>query len=267
MLHSTEHSIVVNKLNWSFDDIKILDEISFNIEKGKFYSIIGPNGSGKTTLLKNISRALEPERETVFVLNNDLLKLTGKELAKKMACVHQNTNTDLDFQVMDIVLMGRSPYLRRFQNEGDEDISIAKKAMEMTNTLHLKSKKFNELSGGEKQRVIAARAITQDTEILLLDEPISHLDIHHQIELLDTVKTLNKRKRTTVIAVLHDLNLSAQYSDYLILMDKGKIVSYGTPEEVLTEENIKKVYNIDICLISNPATGKPHIIPISKGAR
>ena len=258
------YSIKINNLNCTLGNEKILNNIDLNIQKNKFYSIIGPNGSGKTTLLKNISKTLEPLKSTLFIDDIDIKNLKNKELAKKVACVPQNTQINFDFSAMDIVLMGRTPYLKRFQNESSSDIEIVKNAMNITNTWHLKDKNINDLSGGERQRVIIARSLAQQTNILLLDEPISNLDIHHQIKILDTIKTLNIEKNITVITVLHDLNIAAEYSDYLILLNKGNILSQGTPQNVLTKENIKKVYNMDICVLENPISQKPHIIPIGK---
>lgn len=254
--------VKVKNLCCSFGEKEILHNINIDFSKGGFYSIIGSNGSGKTTLLKNIASSLAPNKNTVFIEGMDVLNFKNKALAKKLSVVPQNTSLDFDFSVLDIVLMGRNPYISRFQDESKEDYNIAKEAMKMTSTWELKDKCINQLSGGEQQRVIIARALAQDTDIILLDEPISHLDIYHQVEILDTIKSINKK--VTVIAVLHDLNLAAQYSDYLVLINKGSIVALGTPEEVLTEENIKKVYNINICIINNPVTGKPHIIPITK---
>ncbi|KXZ40675.1 iron complex transport system ATP-binding protein [Alkalithermobacter thermoalcaliphilus JW-YL-7 = DSM 7308] len=252
----------IDNLSYSFEDTKVLDNINLNIEKGKFYSIIGPNGSGKTTLFKNISKALQVPRNTIFIENKDITRIASKDMAKKVSCVPQDTNIEFDFSVIDIVLMGRTPYLRMFQDETDEDIQIAKMAMEMTNTWHLKDKKINQISGGERQRVIIARAIAQSTQIILLDEPISNLDIHNQIEILDTIKKLNKEKNLTVISILHDLNLALAYSDEIFLLNKGKIVSKGDPHKVLTEENIKNVYNMKVNIIKNPLTGNPYIIPV-----
>lgn len=254
--------IKIKNLCCSFAEKEILHNISIDFSKAGFYSIIGPNGSGKTTLLKNIASSLPPNKNTVFIDNIDVLKFKNKALAKKLSIVPQNTNLDFEFSVLDIVLMGRNPYLSRFQDESKEDYNIAKEAMKMTSTWQLKDKCISELSGGEQQRVIIARALAQDTDIMLLDEPISHLDIHHQVEILDTIKFISKK--VTIIAVLHDLNLAAQYSDCMILIDKGSIIAIGTPEEVLSEENIKKVYNINLCIIKNPITNKPHIIPITK---
>ncbi len=254
--------VKIQNLNFSFEENAILNNINMDFMKNRFYSILGPNGSGKTTLLKNLGKTLETNKKTIFIENNDILDFKNKTLAKKLAVVPQNTILDFDFSALDIVLMGRSPYISRFQEESKEDYDIAKSAMKATNTWSLRGKYMNQLSGGEQQRVIISRALAQDTDIILLDEPISHLDIHHQIEILDTIKSLSKR--ATVIAVLHDLNLAAQYSDYLVLVNKGSIAFQGTVEEVLTEENIKEVYDINVCMIKNPVTGKPHIIPIAK---
>ncbi len=260
----SKYPMVVKNLNWHFGERQILHDINLTIEKKKFYSIIGPNGSGKTTLLRNLSKSLEPKDHTVYIHDVDLKKLTNKEVAKKIACVPQNTNIDFDFSVMDIVLMGRSPYFRPFQTEGEEDIHIARKAMKLTNVWHLKGKNINEISGGERQRVIIARALTQQPNIMLLDEPVSQLDIQHQMELMDTMNDLIADKGMTVVAVLHDLNLAAQYSDLLILLNEGKIVMQGTPESVLTRENIEAVYNIEVYIMNHPVTGKPHIIPVKR---
>ncbi|OAA92789.1 heme ABC transporter ATP-binding protein [Clostridium coskatii] len=262
MNNSNLCAIEVKNLNYSFDEVDILHDINIDFKKNKFYSIIGPNGSGKTTLLKNIAKTLKPYKSTVFIKDKDILDLKSKALARKLAVVPQNSNLDMDFSVQDIVLMGRAPYFSKLQSESESDYNIAKQAMEVTNTWRFRDKFINQLSGGEKQRVLIARALTQDTDIILLDEPISNLDIYHQIEILDNVKSLSKK--ITVIMVLHDLNFAAQYSDHVILVNSGRVVMQGTPREVLTEKNIKKVYKINVCIIKNPVTGKPYIIPIGQ---
>lgn len=254
--------VMVKNLNWFFGEKEILHNVSLELERGKFYSIIGPNGSGKTTLLKNMSKLLETEENSVFIENSDITKLKNREIAKRIACVPQNTNIDFNFSVLDVVLMGRSPYLRRFQSESETDVNIVKKAMLSTNTWHLREKGINEISGGERQRVIVARALAQETNIMLLDEPVSQLDIHHQVDLMDTIRSLIDTCGLTVVAVLHDLNIAAQYSDYLILLNGGRIVSQGSPQHVLTEDNLEKVYNLKVYIMNNPVTNKPHIIPV-----
>ncbi len=255
------YPIEANNLRCSLGGREIILGVDFTVEKGKFYSIIGPNGSGKTTLLRTIVASLEPESGDLFINNIPIEHLKGKELAKKLAYVSQNTNSDVDFNVLDYVLMGRYPYLGMFQSEGDKDLEYAQKSMELTNTWYLREKKLNEISGGERQRVVVARALTQDTPIILLDEPISQLDIHHQIELMDTLSNMVEMRRITIVAVLHDLNIASQYSDYIMLLNDGKLVKNGKPEEVLTKEVILEVYNMEVQVLQNPETGKPLIIP------
>ena len=258
----SQNHLKIQNLDWNYGSQRVLNNLNFNIEKGKFYTILGTNGSGKTTLAKIITKSLEIDSDKIFLISEDLSKMNNKQTAKRIATVPQNTIVDFDFSVMDIVLMGRAPYLRRFQSETSYDLEIAKNAMKKTNTWHLKDKKIDEISGGERQRVIIARAITQDTEILILDEPISNIDIHHQIQLLDVLKNLNKEKNITIITILHDLNLAAQYSDEIILLSEGEIVTIGNPQEVLTKEVIKEVYNIKVDMVVNPSTGRPYIIPV-----
>lgn len=260
-------NISVKDLRFKYGEDTILDGLDFEIQKGKFYSILGPNGCGKTTLLKNILKLLEPNKNSIFINDTDVCNISAKQMAKIVAAVPQDTSVDFDFSSLDIVLMGRTPYLKRFEVEGERDLIIAKEAMEMTDTWRLKDKSIKNLSGGERQRVIVARAIVQQTDILLLDEPISHLDIHHQVELLDTVYKLCKDRNITVTAVLHDINMAVEYSDYLILLNEGQIVSVGTPEEIIKKEVIQQVYKMDCCIIKNPITGKPHVIPVSNGRR
>ena len=258
-------AVKIKDLNFSYDgdpQEETLNNISINIEKGKFYTILGPNGSGKTTLIRLISKALNIKQEKIFIGDKDIININSKTLAKKLAVVPQSTSIEFDFSVHDIVLMGRSPHISRFSSESEEDIKIVKNAMEMTNTWNLRHKNINALSGGERQMVIVARAIAQETEIVLLDEPISNLDIHHQIEILNQIKLLNREKQRTIIAVLHDLNIATAYSDYMILMNNGKIHSIGTPENVLKKDVIKEVYGLDVHIISDPVSGRPVIIPI-----
>jgi len=262
MNNLTQNSIDVKNLNYSVSDKDILKNINLSIDKGKFYSIIGPNGSGKTTLLRNIANSLEISKNKVYVEGKDIISYNQKELAKTMSYVPQDNTSDFDFSVWDIVLMGRYPYLRRFEQESAKDIEIAENALKLTKTFHLKDKNIRFLSGGERQRVFIARALTQETKILILDEPISMLDIHHALEIMDTIKHLNSAVGLTILTVLHDLNIAAEYSDELILLDEGEIVAIGTPEEVLNSENLEKVYKIKVSISKNPYTDKPLIIPI-----
>lgn len=252
--------IEVKNLSFSYENRNILKDITLGFSKGNFYSVIGPNGSGKSTFIKNISKILSIKDKCVFIGDRDISTISNKELAKKMAVIPQDILIEYDFTVFDIVMMGRSPYKRRFEDFNNQDEKIVEKYMKATKTWDLKDKLITELSGGESQRVIAARALTQETDIILLDEPTSHLDIQYQVEFLKIFKALKMDK--VIIAVLHDLNLASIFSDEIILINKGEIVSKGTPWEVICKENIKNVYNLSVEVFENPISKCPYIIPI-----
>ncbi|MDP4146409.1 MAG: ABC transporter ATP-binding protein [Bacillota bacterium] len=255
--------IRLNNLRYSINDKVILKDICLKIESGCFCSIIGPNGSGKTTLLKNISTIYKPDRESIYIGEKDVTDITPKELGKNISFVKQQVDSEFDFIVMDMVLMGRNPHINRFSKESKRDIEIVEQAMKLTNVFHLKDENIKCLSGGEKQRVMIARAIAQQGKIILLDEPTSHLDIFHQLEILDSIKRINNEYGVTVVSVLHDLNLAAQYSDYLIMVNNGKIAAYGRPEQVLKSNLLKEIYKVDMMILEHPVTKKPLIVPIS----
>lgn len=255
-----KEEIKVKNLSFSYGETIILKDINLSFTKGNFYSVIGPNGSGKSTFIKNISKILSPMANSVFIDNIDISNISNKKLAQRMALIPQDIKIEYDFTVFDVVMMGRSPYKRRFEDFNVEDNKIVEKYMKATNTWCLKDKLITELSGGESQRVIAARALTQETDIILLDEPTSHLDIQYQIEFLKIFKSLRMDK--VIIAVLHDLNLASTFSDEIILINKGELVSKGTPWQVINKENIKEVYNLQVEVFENPINKCPYIIPI-----
>lgn len=259
-----DSSIITNNLTFAYGNKNILDALSLEIEKGSFVSIIGPNGSGKSTLLKNISAEFTPQKGFVLLENKNINKIKKKALAKTIAVVPQETGGDFAFSVMETVLMGRMPHQKRFESDSLRDVEIALRAMDLTNVRYLRDRSVNELSGGEKQRVIVARALTQEPKVLLLDEPTSNLDIQHQYELLELLENLNKTQGLTVIAVLHDLNLAAQFSHKIILLNQGRITAYGSPAEVLTVQNIRDNYHIEIAISNNEITGRLHILPLRK---
>ncbi len=265
MLSKTESRpvIEIKDLSWYAGNNKILKNIELLLDKGAFIGIIGPNGSGKTSLLRNISTWYKPDVNTVLVDGKDVLSFTSRQLSREMAFITQNTNIEFEFTAMDIVLMGRSPYIKRFGDESRKDIQKTQEVMEATETWGLRDRLITYLSGGELQRVMVARALVQETQILLMDEPISNLDINHQIQIMDLVKSYQEEKGITVIAVLHDLNIAAQYCQRLILLDKGKVYCCGSPQEVLTRDNIVSVYGVDVHIMENPLNGFPFIIPIS----
>jgi iron complex transport system ATP-binding protein len=249
-------------LNFAFEDNPVLNDIGITVEPGKFFAILGPNGSGKTTLLRNIAGILATKPETVFINDSDLNKISAPVLARQLTVVPQDTVVQFEFTTLEMVMMGRSPYIPRFGAETEEDLRIVREAMEITNTWHLKDRSINSLSGGERQRVIVARAFAQQTGIILLDEPVSHLDLYHQIELLKHVKELNRTRRATVLAVLHDLNLAAAFSDIMVLMKQGGVYCQGSPDAVLKTEIIREVYGVEARIVANPDTGLPVVIPV-----
>ncbi|AGI40158.1 ABC transporter [Thermoclostridium stercorarium subsp. thermolacticum DSM 2910] len=258
-----ERSVSVENLNFSYGDRKVLENICARFKPGTVNGLLGPNGSGKTTLLKNIASILKPEKNAVYINFKDIAKMTSAEIAKELALVPQSTHIEFDFTVEDIVMMGRTPHIKGFSNETEEDREIVRWALETTGVSHLKDRSIRSISGGELQRVIIARALAQKTPIILLDEPVSQLDIHHQLSIMETITRLAHEQGLTVVTVLHDLNLAAEYCDTVYLLKGGRIVCGGTPKEVLTYQVIEEVYDI-VCLVyENPVSKKPHIIPVS----
>ena len=252
--------ISVEGLNWYYGNNHVLKDISLNFRKGKLISILGPNGSGKTTLLRNLTAGLKPEQKRVFLRGKDILSYSNRELARNLAFVPQNTYVDFEFSTLDIVLMGRQPYLGRFENEGLADIEIAKEAMKQTDTWKFRDRLVTQLSGGEIQRVVIARALAQQADILVMDEPVAHLDIYNQLELFNLIKELQYEKMLTIIVALHDLNLASQYSDEIVLLKDGHIIAKGNPREVVTKKHIQYVYGVDVDIIDNPKTCLPYIL-------
>ncbi|MEW6622530.1 MAG: ABC transporter ATP-binding protein [Bacillota bacterium] len=254
----------VKGLYFSYGKENILNDLDLTIDPGSFVCIVGPNGSGKSTLLKNISKALLPGRGEIRLGEYNLLSLRPKQVAQQMAVVPQDTHIEFAFTVYETVLMGRTPFMGRFQSEGPKDFALARWAMEITNTWHLRDRPVTEISGGERQRVVVARALAQEPRIILLDEPTAHLDIQHQMELLELLQSLNKTSGLTVVAVLHDLNLAAHFSEYVVLMKDGRIFAEGEPQRVLSSENIRDVYGMEVAITDNPFTGRFNIIPLGR---
>lgn len=254
-------------LNGGYGDEMIVRDVSFQIHKGDFLGIIGPNGSGKSTLLKLISRALPVKGGRVLFEEEDIQHMSLKKLSQKIAFVPQDTMINFPFTVEEIVLMGRIPHLKRLQHESKIDRDIALRSLELTDVLSLRNKNINELSAGERQRVIIARALAQEPSLMFLDEPTSHLDIGHEIRLLDLLKKLNKDNSLTVVIVMHDLNLASEYCDRLMLLENGRIYKEGSAKDVLTYQTIEAVYNTIVVVKENPISFKPYCIPISESIR
>ncbi|MFC1624118.1 ABC transporter ATP-binding protein [Candidatus Omnitrophota bacterium] len=253
----------VDRLFGGYGKESILKEISFCVEKGDFLGIIGPNGSGKSTLLRLMSRVLSPQDGAISFESKDIAKKRLKELCRKIAFVPQETLISFSFSVWEIVLMGRIPHLGRLQLEGKSDFIIAEKSLSLTDSLQLKQKKIDQLSAGERQRVIISKALAQEPILLLLDEPTSHLDIGHQVEILDLLKKLNRGTNLTIVMVLHDLNLASEYCNNIILLNEGRIFKKGTPSDILTYQNIETVYKTIVVVDKNPLSSKPYVRLVS----
>lgn len=225
--------------NFSLEDINLL------VNKGDFISILGPNGCGKSTLLKLIARLLKPREGKISFSDVEYEKIPIKSFTKKLAFVPQITYSIYPFSVFEVVMMGRTPYLNLMGFERGEDIAVVEKTLEKVGISHLMNKGINEISGGEAQRAFIARALVQKPETILLDEPNAHLDIEHQMEIFNLLKFLNENENLTVIAVSHDLNLVGLFSERAVLMKNGKILLDSDKKSILTESNIKEIFNVN----------------------
>ncbi len=249
----------------AYDSADVLRDIGFHINAGEFVGIVGPNGSGKSTLLKTMVGALRPASGSVSLAGRDISTIRRRDLARTIAVVPQDSPVAFDFTVLEVVLMGRSPHLRRFELEKQSDLDVAADALKRTNLLVYADRKVGELSGGERQRVMIARALSQNTDVLLLDEPTAHLDLSYQVEILDLARRENEANDKTVVVVLHDLNLAAEFCGRLLMVKDGRLYADGTPDEVITSENVREVYGTSVWVRRHPTSGKPYIL--STGSR
>lgn len=245
----------------------VIRNLSFRVERGEFIGIVGPNGSGKSTLLKLLYRLISPQRGKILIDGIDLGAISRSEIARKMAVVAQETQLLFPFRVIEVVLMGRSPYLGHLMFESQKDLDIAKKVMAWTEVLPFADRLIDELSGGERKRVLIARALAQEPEILLLDEPTASLDIHHQIDFLNLIHSLNRERRLTIVMASHDMNLASEFCDRILLLQGGGIHSVGSPQEVITKESIQEVYGCKVWVDENPVSGMPRITLLKKEDR
>jgi iron complex transport system ATP-binding protein len=252
-------NLEINNLSFGYASAPVLKDITFKVNLGEVVSIVGPNGSGKSTLLKCINRILKPKQNTVLIDGQCTSKINLREMSKLLSYVPQSSSSSFPFTVFDVVLMGRRPYVNWKLTEKDHQI-----AAEMLDFLGIGSmamRNFNELSGGEQQKVVIARALAQQPQILLFDEPTSYLDIKHQLDILHILKSLSQLSARAVVVSIHDLNLACRFSDRMIMLKKGKIYAVGSPEEVLTETNIEAVYDVKVA-VTKSVLGIPQITPI-----
>jgi iron complex transport system ATP-binding protein len=251
-------AIRTDNLTFAYKDKSVLDGVSLSIERGEMVGILGPNGSGKTTLLKIFSAVLRGRGEVK--LNGRSIETYGKrELSRLFAMVPQESQVLFPYTVAEIVLMGRASYHSPFALEGRKDLEVARASMELTDCLSLSDRYLHELSGGEKQRVIIARALAQEPQILLLDEPSAFLDLKHQVQVFELMRRLNRERGLTTVAALHDLNLAALFFPRLVMLRDGRVFRAGSPKEVLTEKTIDEVYGIRVRVEQDPSGEKPQL--------
>jgi iron complex transport system ATP-binding protein len=252
--------LVLTGVEAGYGDRPVLRSIDLQVRPGEVLAIVGPNGVGKSTLIKAASGTLATRRGTVSIGGEDLSRLKAAERARRVSVVGQALNLPPAFSALDLVLMGRTAYLGWFEREGARDREIAWAAMARTETAALAERPIGELSGGEQQRVLIARALAQSAPIMLMDEPTAHLDLRHQDAQLKLIRRLVKEDGLAVLIALHDLNLVARFADRVALLSAGRIHTAGLPEEVLTPEHLAAVYGIEIHVMKHPIHGKPLVL-------
>lgn len=250
-------SIETKNLDIAYDDTLIVRELNMQIPEGKITSIIGANGCGKSTILKAVGRILKPKKGVVHLSGQDISKLPTKEIAKKMAILPQTPTAPSGLTVGELVAYGRFPHQKGFGNLTEEDKRIVKWALTATKLSEFERREVDALSGGQRQRVWIAMALAQQTDLILLDEPTTYLDLAHQLEVLKLLYELNRNQKCTIVMVLHDLNLAARFSDYIIAIQKGAIIEHGAPEEVMTPEVLRKTFNINADVVIEPKSNRP----------
>lgn len=246
-------NIEINELFWKPEKKSkfILDDITTSFEQGAFYGVLGPNGAGKTSFVRQLLKLVRKTKGDIFIGDINLDDMSRSQIASVLSFLPQNINKDVDFSVSDVVAMGRENKRKMFAPLDKEDMCIIDEAMRYTNCYELKDKSISCLSGGELQRVMIARTIAQDTQWIVLDEPVSNLDVKHQYELMKVMRKLKEEKGKTIIAILHDLNLATSFCDKIVLMKEGKIFSVGDKWDILTKENLKLVYDMEFEFIDN----------------
>ena len=248
-------SLAVKNLDYEIGNERILDQISLEIKEGEFVGLVGPNGCGKSTLLKHIYRTYKPKGQTVFLDGKDIMDLSAKKLAGELAVMAQENQLEFDFTVRDMVMFGRYAHKKFLEGDTAKDRELCEKCLREVGLSGYEIRSYLSLSGGEKQRVLLARVLMQESRYIVLDEPTNHLDVSYQYQIMDILKKQN----VTLFSSIHDLNLASLYCDKIIFLYQGKIVDYGTPEEVLTKENIRKYFGIEAQVTRNAATGKMQI--------
>ncbi len=255
----------LRQVDFSYFARLVLHNIDLSVKGGEMVGLLGPNGSGKTTLLKLASGILKPAQGEIRLDGDRLSSLSRKSIAHNVAVVPQQFHIPFAFTTGEVVMLGRTPFFRALAEESEADRQLVNSALELVGIRELAERRFDELSGGERQKVILAMALAQQPKLLLLDEPTVHLDIAHQMEILELVRGLNTKQGLTVIAAMHDLNLAALYFDRLVLLKEGRVWADGSPNQVLTEARISEVFSASVRVEQHPLTGAPHIVIMPRG--
>jgi len=259
--------LVVRGVSLGYGDRTVVTDLSTEVPDGRTTVIVGANACGKSTLLRGMSRLLRPTQGSVLLDGQEIATLPSRQVARALGLLPQNPVTPEGVTVVDLVGRGRHPHQSAFRRWSTEDEQAVAEALDLTDTLDLADRLVDELSGGQRQRVWIAMALAQQTDLLLLDEPTTYLDIAHQVEVLDLLSDLNEARGTTIVMVLHDLNLAARYADHLVAMCEGRIVAEGPPAEVITEDSVRTVFGMDCQVVEDPVTATPMVIPLGRRSR
>jgi iron complex transport system ATP-binding protein len=242
---------------------EVLRDISFNVERKDFLGIIGKNGAGKSTLLKILSKLLDSYKGNVLIDNKNLKSFKSKDFAKILSFLPQYLDINTPFSVLDFIMFGRLPYMNMFKFPSKNDHKIIEEIMRFLNITNLSEKKITELSGGEKQKVLIAQVLAQETDIIIFDEPTSHLDIGSQNNILKLLRNLNEKYNKTIILTIHDLSAAGEFCSKLLLLERGSICKYGAPKEVLNCKDIERIYDTSVIVKTNPISKRPYVIAVS----
>ncbi len=255
-------SLKIGHVSFSYSDGLVLDDIDLSVASGEMVGLLGPNGSGKTTLVKLASGILKPQEGEIRLDDADIRSMGRKAVARIVAVMPQYFHIPFAFTVDEVIALGRLPFIRTIAGETAADLEAVSSAMAVVGIEDLEERRFDELSGGERQKVVLAMALAQQPRLLLLDEPTAHLDISHQVEILEQVRRLNHDRGVTVIAAMHDLNLASLYFDRLVLLKEGRILADGKPNDVITVETLRNVFSAPVTVERHPVTGAPHVVVI-----
>ena len=261
-----DRSLRVRDVEFSYRDRAILRGMTLDVEAGEMVGVVGPNGAGKTTFLKIVTGVLSPHGGRVYIQGSPLTSLRPRDRARVVAMVQQTPTVPIGFTAFDVVMMGRNPHLALLQWEGHGDLDVCRRVMELTGTAEFAQRPVTNLSGGELQRVFIARALAQETPVLVLDEPTAHLDISYQTSVLDMIETIRRETGATVLVAMHDLTLAAQYCDRVAVLHQGRVFACGEPADVLTPEVVSRVFGAAVSVVKHPVHGTPVVLAVSQGA-